>query len=262
MLSGFVWVEEGEIVGNVTVSRAAPSSYRWIVSNVAVAEPYRGQGIARTLMDAAIELIREWKGRQVALQVRHDNAPAVHLYQTMGFQAIFSTAYLRLDRVPEVKPLRLESACLRPRRFTAADARLDYDLVCAATPESVQREQPIRLARYRLGLEQHVADFTRRLAGGGPTLRLALEVDGQFQASISADTGTWWREGRLSLTVHPSLRGQVERELISHALFHLAGWPRRTLLVRHPAYHPQGIAAFKSFGFREERTLLWMKREL
>jgi ribosomal protein S18 acetylase RimI-like enzyme len=262
LLSGFVWVEEGQIVGNVTVSRAAPGSRRWIISNVAVAEPYRGRGIARALMDAAIELIREWSGQIVTLQVRDNNAQAVHLYQSMGFQGIFGTAYLRLDRVPEVKPIRLDSARLRPRRFTPADARGEYDLACAATPEKVQIEQPVRLRRYRLGFEQSLADGARGLVGGGPTLRLVLEKESHVEATITAETGTWWSESRIFMTVHPASRGQVEKELASHALYHLRSWPRRVTLIRHPNYHPEGIEAFKSFGFREQRTLLWMRRDL
>jgi ribosomal protein S18 acetylase RimI-like enzyme len=262
LLSGFVWVEEDQIVGNVTVSRAAPGSRRWIISNVAVAEPYRGQGIARTLMDAAIELIREWSGHTVTLQVRENNDHAVHLYQSMGFQAIFGTAYLRLDRVPEVTPIRPDPAQLRPRRFTSTDARREYDLACAATPERVQIEQPVRLRRFRLGLDQSLADGARGLVGGGPTLRLVLEGEGGFKATIAAETGTWWSESRIFMTVHPASRGQVERVLASHALHHLRRLPRRVTLIRHPNYHPEGIEVFKSFGFREQRTLLWMRRDL
>ncbi len=262
MISGFVWVEEGQIVGNVTVSRAAPDSRRWIISNVAVAEPYQGRGIARALMDAAVELIYQWGGRAVSLQVRDNNAPAVHLYRSIGFQEIFGTAYLRLDRVPAVKPRPLDTAHLRLRRFTTTDARKDYELACQATPDEVQAERPIRLARYRLGFEQSLADWTRRLAGGGPTLRLVLESDDHFEAAITAETGTWWRDGRLFLTVHPASKSRVEKQMVSHALYHLRRWPQRTILVRHPTYHPEGIEAFKSFGFREERTLLWMRREL
>jgi ribosomal protein S18 acetylase RimI-like enzyme len=262
LLSGFVWVEGGQIVGNVTVSRAAPGSYRWVISNVAVAEPYRGRGIARALMDAAIELVHEWGGKVIVLQVRDDNASALHIYQTMGFHEIFGTAYLRLERMPAVKPLSLSSTRLRPRHFTLADARMDYELARAATPDKVQAEQPVRLGRYRLGFEYRLVDWTRWLVGGGPTLRLVFEGRDQFEATITAEPGTWWRENRLSLMVHPSLRGQMELALISRALHHLGRWSRRVTLVRHPTYHPQAIEAFKSFGFREERTLLWMKREL
>lgn len=262
LLSGFVWVEEGQIVGNVTVSRAAPGSFRWVISNVAVAEPYRGRGIAWALMDAAIELIHEWNGRVVTLQVRDDNPAAIHIYESMGFQDIHGTAYLRLDRIPPVGAVPLEAARLRPRRFSASDARLEYELARAATLQKAQIEQPVRLARYRLGFEEHLADRTRQLVGGGPTLRLVQEANARFEATVTAETGTWWREGRVHLTVHPSSRGRVEQALISHALHHLGRWPRRVILVRHPTYHPEGIEAFRSFGFREERTLLWMRREL
>ena len=142
MLSGFVWVEEGQIVGNVTVSRAAPGSYRWIISNVAVAEPYRGRGIGRALMDAAVELIREWGGKVVTLQVRHNNPSAVHLYRGMGFQEIFGTTYLRLDWVPPVEPLPLTCGTLRPRQLNLADAHRRYDLARAATTENPDRSSP------------------------------------------------------------------------------------------------------------------------
>jgi ribosomal protein S18 acetylase RimI-like enzyme len=262
LLSGFVWVEGGQIVGNVTISRVAPGSYRWVISNVAVAGPYRGRGIARALMDAALELVREWGGKVIVLQVRDDNPSALHIYRTMGFYDVFGTTYLRLDRTPAVKPLLLEPTRLRPRRFTPADTRMEYELARAAIPDKVQAEQPVRLGRYRLGFEHRLADWTRWLVGGGPILRLVLEGRDQFEATITAEPGTWWRENRLSLTVHPLLRGQVELALVSHALHHLGRWPRRVTLVRHPTYHPQGIEAFKSFGFQEERTLLWMKREL
>jgi ribosomal protein S18 acetylase RimI-like enzyme len=262
LLSGFVWVEEGRVVGNVTVSRAAPGSQRWVISNVAVAVAFRGRGIARALMEAAIELIQEWKGKIVTLQVRDGNPPALHIYRTMGFHAVFGTTYLRLDRVPEVELLPLDPTRLRPRRFATMEARRDYHLACAATPDDVQIEQPIRLGRYRLGYEQSFADWTRGLAGGGPTLRLVLEGNGDFEATVTAETGTWWREGQVFLTVHPAARGQTEKALISHALHHLRHWPQRVIMARHPTYHPEGVEAFKAFGFREERTLLWMRRDL
>jgi ribosomal protein S18 acetylase RimI-like enzyme len=262
LLSGFVWVEEGQIVGNATISRAAPGSQRWIISNVAVAELYRGRGIGRVLMDAAMELVREWGGRIVTLQVRHNNPPALRLYHSLGFREIFGTTDLRLDRVPKVQPLPVSHGKLRPRRFSAADAQLRYELARAATPEEVQMEQPVRFTAYRLGVDQAVADLTRRLAGGGPTLRLVLDMDDHLGAAITAGTGTWWREGRLSLTVRPALRGQVERDLISHALHHLGHRRRRVVLARQPTFHPEAIEALKSFGFRELRTLLWMRRDL
>ena len=47
MLSGYVWLERGRVVGNVTLQPADRSGMRWRISNVAVAPEYRGRGIAR-----------------------------------------------------------------------------------------------------------------------------------------------------------------------------------------------------------------------
>ena len=63
MFTGFVWEHDGRLVGNVTVNRPTRHPARWQVSNVAVLEGYRGRGIGRQLVDAAIELILRRGGR-------------------------------------------------------------------------------------------------------------------------------------------------------------------------------------------------------
>jgi ribosomal protein S18 acetylase RimI-like enzyme len=262
LFSGFVWVEEGQIVGNVTVSRAAPGSRRWIISNVAVANAYRGRGIAQALMDAAIELVREWHGLAISLQVRNDNLPALHIYHKLGFRDAFGTAYLRLDRVPPVKPPPLDPDRFRFIQFRGLDGRKAYQLAQTVVPEVEQLERPIRRSQYNLGFEDRLEEWGRRLIGGGPALRLAQETRGNFDAIVTAMPGTWWEENRLTLVVHPASKGTVERDLIGHGLRYLGHWSQRATLARHPTYHPEGIEAFKAYGFREERTLIWMKREM
>src|SRR5215203_3720591 len=69
VFSGFVWVEEGIIVGNVTVQRADKYGNRWQIANVAVARAYRGRGIARRLMEQAIAHVAANEGRWAVLQV-------------------------------------------------------------------------------------------------------------------------------------------------------------------------------------------------
>ncbi|MBA3534801.1 MAG: GNAT family N-acetyltransferase, partial [Ardenticatenales bacterium] len=53
--SGYVWESDGRVVANTTVSRADNRGTQWIISNVAVLPAYRRQGIARAMMEAAIE---------------------------------------------------------------------------------------------------------------------------------------------------------------------------------------------------------------
>jgi ribosomal protein S18 acetylase RimI-like enzyme len=262
LFSGFVWVEEGQIVGNITVSRATPGSRRWVISNVAVAKAYRGRGIAQALMDAAIELVREWQGLAISLQVRSGNLPALHIYRKLGFRDAFGTAYLRLDRVPPVKPSPLDPDRFRLVQFGGVDGRKAYHLAQAVVPEAEQLERPIRRSQYNLGFEERLGEWSRRLIGGGPALRIAQEIRGNFDAIMTAMPGTWWEENRLTLMVHPASKGVVEHDLIGYGLRYLRHWPQRVTLARHPTYHPEGIEAYKAYGFQEERTLVWMKREM
>ena len=262
LLSGFVWVEDGQVVGNVTVSQVSPVSQRWVISNVAVAPEYRGRGIGRMLMQAALNSIRAWQGRCVTLQVRDDNAVALHLYRALGFREVFGTTYLRLDQVPGDIPLPSSAPGIHFRRLCAADAPQAYQLARLATPEAVQVEQPIRATRYALSFETRLGDWLKTLLGSGPPLRLVAMSHDQMQALLIAEPTAWRSEGHISLVVHPSCRGLVERRLIAQALRHLRRWSQDVAVARHPTYHPEGIQAFYSFGFRKERTLLWMRCEL
>ncbi|MFD7529800.1 GNAT family N-acetyltransferase [Streptomyces sp. NPDC059849] len=58
---------------------------RLIVADIEVAEPYQGRGIGRTLMSHAIDWARERGAGHVWLEVTNNNAPAIRIYQRMGF---------------------------------------------------------------------------------------------------------------------------------------------------------------------------------
>jgi predicted GNAT family acetyltransferase len=262
LLAGFVWVEDEQVVGNVTISQVSPNSHRWVISNVAVAPPYRGRGIARALMQAAMDFIHSRHGKIVSLQVRDNNVVALHIYRSIGFREVFGTSYLQHHSLPAIKPLTLNVAGMQLRSFSATDSQLAFQLACAAVPEAMHSEQPIRPSRYVLGFETRLTDWFKELVGSGPPLRLVVENHGHLEAMVTAEPSAWHSEGSITLIVQPSARGRVEKELVSHALSHLRRWSQDVAVTRHPTYHPEGIAAFASFGFQEERTLLWMKCEL
>lgn len=260
MLSGFVWLEDGKIVGNVTVTQASHPADRWIISNVAVATPYRERGIARRLMQAALEMICQHRGRSVALQVRDDNQAALHVYHTLGFQGLFGTAHLRMDEVLPVQPPQSPDVRLRP--LTGADAMPAYRLACAAVDEIAQDEHAVRPTHFQVGLEQRLTDWFRRLIGRMPSLRMLAGSDARTDGMITVQPTGRGTESLIALTVHPDARGMIEEILVGHALHHVSQWSRGPAVARHPTYHPAGVAAFKALGFRPERTLLWMRRDL
>jgi ribosomal protein S18 acetylase RimI-like enzyme len=56
---GYVWEEKGRIVGSVNVNKSRNDITRWYISGVAVAPEFRRRGIARALVQNAIDFARK-----------------------------------------------------------------------------------------------------------------------------------------------------------------------------------------------------------
>jgi len=86
VFDGYVWFEEGRIVGNVTLTGMKKhGSFVQVLSNVAVLEKWRGQGIATQLTLTALEASKQSGALEAWLQVREDNPIASKMYQHLGF---------------------------------------------------------------------------------------------------------------------------------------------------------------------------------
>ena len=255
---GFAWVEEGRIVGNVNVGRIGPYSPRWLISNVAVQPDYQGQGIAHYLVQAAIDLAKEYGGKWAILQMYTDNAPAHKLYQHLGFKQITAVTELHLERV---RPVALtEDSALRRRSYS--EWRKEYKLALAATSKEAQWLNPVRAAHFMVGLDQRLSRWLSNLIAGRKEHRLAVEEGGRFIATLTVQVSRWRGEHSLELMVHPDHRGQLEEMLITKALSILGSYPKRGVAVSHPAKHQEAIEALKLRGFIEKRTLAQMRLAL
>ena len=86
-LSGYVWVEDNQVVGNLSLIPFTSLGQRcYLIANVAVQPAYRGRGIGTRLTERALEHVQEHHGASAWLQVRDDNPPAIHIYETLGFK--------------------------------------------------------------------------------------------------------------------------------------------------------------------------------
>jgi ribosomal protein S18 acetylase RimI-like enzyme len=262
-LSGFVWQEDRKIVGNITINRTGAGTHRWLISNLAVSDNYRRRGIARGLMYAALELVNEYNGKVVSLQVRQDNLPARRLYDELQFNEVSGTTYLKAGKVPMVNQIPVPPGIrLRPRRFDVVDSRSAYNLACAATPLSVQKDWPIRQRHFQLGSSDHINNLFQSLWGAGPTEYWVVEDGQRFVATLIVTPGVFGKRHKIDLTVHPDWRGVLEKPLLSRALHYLCRWPTRGLDIGHPTFHPEAIQAYQELGLEKKQTLIWMKKEM
>ncbi|MBC7250779.1 MAG: GNAT family N-acetyltransferase [Anaerolineae bacterium] len=259
-LSGFVWIEDGQVVGNVTVTRVGGLARRWAISNVAVSRAYRRRGIARHLMEAAIEQARLAGGEEVLLRVRIDNDAARQLYESLGFRQVTATTEMELPAVRAVKPVAVSGFTLRRRRHR--EWRQTMELAHQAIPASLQRLQPVRSSNYRLDPDQRLGRWLGHLFAGRSEHRLVVSQDQRFLATMDVIVSRWRDSHRLKLMIHPDYRGLLDEMLISTGLHLCSRVPGRKVRTKLPLEYEETIATLRRYGFVERRTLALMRLEL
>lgn len=67
------------------------------IVSLAVLENYRRKGIGTALMQAALKGLKEYGAKEVYLEVRVSNTPAIRLYEKLGFTVKRTIPYYYLD---------------------------------------------------------------------------------------------------------------------------------------------------------------------
>lgn len=260
VFNGFVWIEDGKLVGNVTVQRAASGSGRWQIANVAVDPKYRGRGISRGLMETALDYVRDMGGTWAVLQVREQNAIARGLYDRLQFETMGGTVEMRCERTPKING-RPALPGLAP--FSSADSTLLYDLANSEQSAESQWWRAVRRADFEVPIEQAMGEWFSRLAGRDRVYRMAVrDFTNRFESALILTARRWKGEHRLQLWVRPEAQERYERRLILWALAALQEYPVWPVTSSLNTGHTAARAALEEFGFRAHTTLLTMRRKI
>ncbi|MBI3914182.1 MAG: GNAT family N-acetyltransferase [Chloroflexi bacterium] len=247
-ISGFVMVEEGQVVGNVTLTLDEGRLDRYFVSNVAVKTEYRRQGIARRLMGTTLKALRERGSRWAMLNVRPNNSGAVQLYRDFGFQEVETNSEYVLAAPSASVELKKESwAEIRPLRM--ADHLAVAELVRAATPANVQQFRTVRTNAFQITWDDRIFEVISDFLIGQRTQRYVVERAGKLLAMLVV----WAEHGpfphRVAALVQPEIRGAIENDLLAFARRELARFPARAVRAATNSAHPEFIAALEQAGF-------------
>lgn len=262
-MSGYVWVSDGRIVGNVSLGLESEQRRLWTISNVAVHPGFRAHGIAQRLMQAAVEELRSRGAHCIVLEVRSDNAPAQSLYRALGFELYDNVEELRLpvhawpDNVhPPAFPLRQR----RPNDWQGL-----YGLCKAAVPARVQEVRPLLPYHFQVSLERRLQAWLERAVAGRGGADLVLEDGGQIVAWLQATGRVTAGSYRLDVTVHPRRRGTIEPELVTAGLQQLSHRTPRSVASTISTSYPEALQAWHAAGFYTVRKLdqmaLYLHRE-
>ena len=262
-ISGFVWAEDGRIVGNLTLTRDEGWSDRYFISNVAVKREYRRKGIARHLVRAALDELRSHSARWALLNVRPTNLGAIQLYKEFGFQEIemrgeWSLTSTQTPWSPSLSSggRRGDEGDLRPLRWS--DHRAVVELVRVSTPALVKQFRRQEANPYWLYWEDRLTEIITDFFIGQKTQRWVIDQNGKLQALVTIRRRRIFSSHRLEVQVHPDLRGQLEDHLVALAADELAGFPARAIRAAVTSTHPELIAALETHGFKFKKGLTLM----
>lgn len=254
---GFVWEEDGRIVGNVTLL-PTKTLRRFLVANVAVHSDYRRQGVARLLMQAVHDAVAERHGQVILLQVVKDNVKAVNLYRGLSYQTIGSMTewYATFSRIRDLALDMPRHIPIRPLQRRDAQAAYQLDINCLHP--DLNWPEPTKPDQYRASLWQRLSRFLN----GVQQETWAVHSNNNRLIGLGAISSEWGRVHRLSLRVDPAWRGQLERPLLAKLLRRLRYLPRRNIRIDHPDHDVNVNQLLEEANFTARRTLTHMRLDL
>lgn len=244
---GFVWIEDGRIVGNASLLAVEGRPERWVMANVAVRLEYRRRGIARAMVRAGLDLASERRAQVVVLQVESSNQEAQTLYTSLGFRTLATRTTWVRPRGPLPGPVEVVG---RARRRQPADWVAQWALAQRVCPEGLFWPYPLNPAFFRpSGLPAGIDLEGKR--------HWVWQDAGDIQASLTAQARPEERGWRLALLVDLPARGRAEAALLTQALSELPS--DISLVLEYPKGVSEGL--LWGHGFRPERSLTWMSIE-
>jgi GNAT superfamily N-acetyltransferase len=259
LLTGLVCYEGARLIGNVSLTQDSRAG-SYSLSNVAVLPEYRTQGIAGSLVDAAIAKARSSGAKRIVLQVRPDNATAIAIYRHRGFEryATLHEVNLRPGNWPVAIGQRQEGL----RRVRASDSRALYELVASSTPRAVLWRHPVSAREYRRGLGWHLRQYMQLIANGQEQTEVVAERAGQLVGYVSAITRMWRGPHEFELYIARDHRGRWEAPLLFEMFRQVSRLSRYSMRGQIQASHPEALAALEDLGFETLRVLDQMSLEL
>jgi ribosomal protein S18 acetylase RimI-like enzyme len=249
-LSGYVWIEDGRLVGNISLVPYYLHGKRYyLIANVAVRPEYQRRGIARALTNQAIEHIRQRRAPSAWLHVREENEPAIELYKQLGFvERTRRTTWCSIkNHAPAPTVQGLEIKATQAWNWKAMSAWL-------------QRSYPDELT-WHLPFNQHMVNpglwgKIYRFLNNTYIQQWSAIQNGRLRATITWQPAVG-ASNLLWLAASERAEEALIQALLAYARQNLAS--SRSLSLDYPARRYE--EAIQNAGFQAQQTLIWMERK-
>lgn len=252
---GFVWVEEGHVLGNVSL-RHTLGWGGFFIGNVAVHPDWQGRGIASALMQAALEAISARGGRWVGLEVRADNQVARQLYEHLGFRQVGQTLYM-------LRPADILWGGDPPphpglRRGRSYDSTALIELARAIVPAPQRPLLELRKKDYRPSWERTLDHWLE----GRREVWWVIQDSATLCGAVRALHERGRRPDRLEVLVASGHAGRLETVLVQQGIASLRGACKKMVGIMLPDPTESLVAALEAASFQKLRVLVQMRLDL
>jgi GNAT superfamily N-acetyltransferase len=247
-LTGFVWEQDGRIVGNASLILFRHNQKKiYMIANVAVHPNHRHLGIGRAVTERAVARAREHGAHELWLNVRDDNPDAIDLYTDLGFhEHARRTQWQSSDTSASLTTGGFRIVPRHPGFWPTQQAWLEQN-------------HPSELAWYRSwnfkGLAPGFWNWIYLLFVDMNLRQWAALKNDSLQAVLSW-TPNGARHEPLWLALGPESAPEAATQLLVHARSELG---RRRFVLEHPA--GRADESIRAAGFIPLRTLIWMRAD-
>lgn len=251
-VQGFIWEEDGLIVGNLTLIPFSSQGKRYyLIANVATHPGYRRRGIARKLTLTALDYAHSHGAVSAWLHVRDDNPAAQDLYKDLGFsERLRRTLWQSESYTDLAKPAAFNGIEIGIRH--GRDWAQQSDWLDRIYPPEVAWNLPLKKSRLQPGFFKEL----QLALGGEQVAHLAARKNGTLIGLVTWEPSRMYAD-TLWLATSPEMEDEAVGALLPGIRRSLRR--KRPLMVNYPAN--QAEAAFLESGFTAHMTLIWMEAE-
>ncbi len=259
MSLGYVWVQDGRLIGNVSVYPAncpADLAHAWIIANVAVHPDYQRRGIAHQLMQASLDMVRRQGGSKAILQVDADNYTAQRVYERLGFVPERTWTTWRRSITALKPPPMPDSPYIthRSSREWQAEYRL-AEQVFPVAHGGLGWLRPLYPGQFRRTLGARLKDWLNLRS----VERLIIRADegDRLLASLWLENGFLTGSVHLTLIVDPRYAGLYDEALLNTAVRRFGG--AQAMVIEYPQDLTTTSALLRRYGFSPRREVIHMR---
>ncbi len=255
---------EQDIAGMAQMSPRNALETRWHVDNIAVHPDFRGQGIARRLLDEVFQYYVDRGALRFTLEVDTTNAPAIKLYEKLGFRR-YSTLYYhkmspkRLGAFRDLEELSVPEG-LRLRKLGDDEDLLE--LYEQSIPQHIRNVEDRVLRDFHNGLLTHGTRWLKKSLKRSQHMHWVVEDTQRNCLVASMDVSAQLRAlpHVIQMTVNPGYSDLTE-PLLKFVLHQLALIRINPVLIG--AFESQRVKrdAVKALGFKKLTADFLMVKE-